>query len=194
MTQQTILTDTEILDRMREHDAAAFKMLFDRYWERLYVFAYNRLKSDADAQDVVQELMINLWLRRSKISIETTVSAYLFSALRYEVMAQLSRSLKMADKKADIEQHILPEFTSGLDPLLQKELLALIDAEISKLPPKMQEVYRLRQEEDLSVEEIAQKLNLSEQTVRNQLNAGSQRLRSSLRKAVLAAIFLPYLN
>ncbi len=55
--------DTELWRLVSRGDGIAFKLLFDAWWEKLYVYAYNRLRSEADAQDVVQEVMINLWLQ-----------------------------------------------------------------------------------------------------------------------------------
>lgn len=187
---RSIQNDTELWQLVKQGDGHAFKMLFDRYWEKLYLYAFNRLRSEADAQDVVQEVMINLWARRAGIQIETTIAAYLHAAVQYEVLAHLSRAIKTASRKEEIERNILPEFTRQLDPLQLKELLALVETEVSRLPEKMQQVYRLKQEENLSVKEIALRLNVSEQTVRNQLNTGFQKLRTHLKKAVLATIFL----
>lgn len=182
--------DTELWRLVSQGDGIAFKLLFDAWWEKLYVYAYNRLRSEADAQDVVQEVMINLWLRRSTVVIQTTLAAYLHAAVQYEVLAHLSRALKTANRKAAIEENLLPDLLRQTDPLLLKELLVVVEAEVSRLPPKMQQVYRLTHEENLSIREIAQRLGLSEQTVRNQLNTSYQKLRVNLRRAILAAIFL----
>jgi RNA polymerase sigma-70 factor (ECF subfamily) len=189
MTLHT-LHDTELWEQVRQGDGNAFKQLFDHYWEKLYLYAYNRLKSEADAQDVVQEVMINLWLRRTNIVIETTMAAYLHAAVQYEVLALLSRNIKTAHRKAAIEKNILPDFVNQSDPLQLKELLAVVETAVSQLPEKMQQVYRLSQEDNLSVKEIAQRLNVSEQTVRNQLNTSYQKLRVHLKNAALATIFL----
>jgi len=187
LTEQS---DIDLVARIRNDDGAAFNILFDRYWEKLYLFAFNRLKSEADAKDVVQELFINFWLRREALLIETTLPAYLHAAVHYEVLAHLSRSMKAAKRKADIERNILPDFTSWLSPLQLKELLAVLEAEVSRLPEKIQQVYRLNQEENLSVREIASRLNIAEQTVRNQLNTAFKKLRPHLKEAMLAIIFI----
>ncbi|WP_276481488.1 RNA polymerase sigma factor [Paraflavitalea pollutisoli] len=185
--------DTELWQLVRQGDGPAFKLLFDQYWEKLYVYAYNRLKLEADAQDVVQEVMIKLWLRRSTVVIQTTLAAYLHAAVQYELLAHLSRALKSTERKAELERNILPDLVSQTDPLLLKELLVIVETEVSRLPPKMQRVYRLTHEENLSIKEIAGRLGLSEQTVRNQLNNSYQKLRVNLKNAVLAAIFLQHI-
>ncbi len=43
---------------VKQDDGFAFKVLFNRFWEKLYVYALNRLRSEPDAQDIVQEIMI----------------------------------------------------------------------------------------------------------------------------------------
>ncbi|SEW34984.1 RNA polymerase sigma factor [Chitinophaga arvensicola] len=184
------LTDADLWLQVKQDNGPAFKALFDRYWERLYVYAANRLKSDADAKDVVQEVLINLWARRTRLTIETTVAAYLHTAVQYEVLTHFSRAAKNAGRSQEYEQNILPELISYMEPLHLRELQALAEMEITRLPEKMQQVYRLRQEKNLSVKEIARLLNISEQTVRNQLNTSYQKLRKHLKEAILLAIFL----
>lgn len=184
------LTDLNLWLQVKQDKGFAFKTLFDRYWEKLYVYAFNRLKSEADAQDIVQEVMINLWSRRASLDIDTTLAAYLHAAVQYEVLNHFSRAAKIATRSQEYEQNILPELTSYIAPLHVKELAALAEAEITRLPEKMQQVYRLRQEKNLSVKEISRLLNISEQTVRNQLNSSYQKLKKHLKEAMLIAIFL----
>ncbi|GGH59402.1 RNA polymerase sigma-70 factor (ECF subfamily) [Filimonas zeae] len=182
--------DSDLWLQVKQGNGPAFKNLFNQYWEKLYVYAHNRLKSEADAQDVVQNVMIGLWTRRATVTIETTLAAYLHAAVQYEVLRHLARVSRMAERKTELEATILPEFIGYIDPLHLKELQALAEDEISRLPEKMQQVYRLHQQENLSVKEIAQLLNTSEQTVRNQLNTSYQKLRKHLKEAFLAAAFL----
>lgn len=186
----TPMTDTALLAYIRQDHAGAFRELFSRHWERLYQFAFCRLKSEADAKDIVQELFIKLWLRRTELHIDTTVEAYLNSIVHYEVLSCISRTIKDSKRKEAIAQNILPDFTQLLDPLQMDELLALVEKEVNKLPEKMQQVYRLNREENLSVAEIAGMLHVSEQTVRNQLNTAIKKLRSGLKEALLLAIFI----
>ncbi len=184
------LTDLDLWLQVKQDNGVAFKTLFDRYWERLYVYAFNRLKSTADAQDVVQEVMISVWSRRASLNIETTLTAYLHTAVQYEVLNHFSRAAKITGRSLEYGKNILPELTSYITPLHLKELEALAENEITRLPEKMQQVYRLRQEQHLSVKEISGLLNISEQTVRNQLNSSYQKLKKHLKEAILVAIFL----
>lgn len=184
------LSDLDLWLQVKQDNGFAFKTLFDRYWEKLYVYAFNRLKSAADAQDVVQEVMISVWSRRASLVIEATLAAYLHTAVQYEVLSHFSKAAKTADRSLEYGKSLLPELSGYIAPSHLKELEALAENEITRLPEKMQQVYRLRQEQHLSVKEISGLLNISEQTVRNQLNSSYQKLRKHLKEAILIAIFL----
>lgn len=186
-------TDSHLWLQVQQNNGLAFKSLFDRYWEKLYVYTFNRIKSGSDAQDVVQDVMINLWNRRASVSIETTLAAYLHAAVQYELLAHVARAGKIADRQLELEKTIAPAFTSFPDPVQLKELRVAVEAEVARLPEKMQQVYRLRQEKELSVKEISHLLGVSEQTVRNQLNASYHKLRKHLKEALLTAIFIQHL-
>ncbi len=183
-------TDADLWLQVQQDNGLAFQSLFVRYWEKLYVYALNRLRSESDAQDVVQDVMINLWTRRATVNIITTLAAYLHAAVQYEVLSHLSKASKMASRKEAWEKTILTEFTSFLDPVQLKELETIVETEVARLPEKMQQVYRLRQEKDLSVKEISRLLDVSEQTVRNQLNASYHKLRKHLKEAVLSLVMI----
>ncbi|MBO9153524.1 RNA polymerase sigma factor [Chitinophaga sp. GCM10012297] len=191
--RRTEHTDADLWRLVQQDDGPAFKCLFDRYWEKLYVYALNRLKSDTDAQDVVQDVLINLWSRRATVSIDTTLAAYLHAAVQYEVLAHIAKASKIAGRREELEKNVLPAFTSFLDLVQLKEMQAIVEAEVARLPEKMQQVYRLRQEKDLSVKEISRLLDVSEQTVRNQLSASYLKLRKHLKEAMLTVIFFQHL-
>ncbi|NML23586.1 sigma-70 family RNA polymerase sigma factor [Pseudoflavitalea sp. G-6-1-2] len=179
------LSDIELLDLIKQHDASAFRVLFERYWEQLYLFALKRLKSKQDAEDAVQHVFMSIWDKRSVRNIHFSLQHYLYKSVSYECIAALKR---MLDRPSDIEavdENILPLFSDVLENMSLQELNQLIETEISRLPHRMQQIYRLSREQDLSVREIAVSLNVSEQTVKNQLTTALHRLRKPVTDAML---------
>lgn len=181
----TEMADTELWDCIRNNDRDAFDVLFRRMWEPLYLFAYKRLKSKADAEDVVQQVFIALWENRSSRSLKGSFSGYLFSAVRYEVIDQLSAMMKDASKTELITEQIVPSFNATLEKLLTRELDQELDAYINTMPQQMQKIFRLSREEQLAPHEIAHTLSLSEKTVRNQLSLAMHYLRPFIRESLL---------
>jgi len=176
MQQQ--LSDAELLRAMKEGDDGAFKSLYDRYWEQLYLKACRRVDKEA-AKDLVQEVMTTLWRRRNDIFTfeDGEIARYLFTAIKYRVITHYAYSAEEIRNSAIFE--ILDDQAPAYS-LETRELTEFIESEIARLPARMQQVFRMSREEDLSITDIALQLNLSEQTVKNQLTEALKRLRASI--------------
>lgn len=182
------LTDKALLEASDDEDS--FRHLYERYWELLYKKAFHRLGNSADAQDIVQEVFITLWRNREHIEVQDTLSHYLFTALRYAIIKLIYRQAKKGIL-FPLSAEELPQTEISTEELLQyKELEDLISREVTALPERMQEVYRLSREQNLSIAEIASRLNLSEQTVKNTLSLAMKRLRERLVKYTSILSFL----
>ena len=172
-------TDADLLQSLREENISAFKTLYNRYWEPLYLRAAKRVGTD-DAKDLVQEVMTGLWLRRMSVVADGNgdLGRYLFTALKYRIISYFTdRSEKI--KRSELFD--LPPDVVSEKLLETKQLEEFIESEINQLPFRMQQIFRLSRENDLSVSQIAQKLQISEQTVKNQLTEALKRLRNAIR-------------
>lgn len=172
------LTDKALL--IADDEQEAFRLLYDRYWEVLYGKALHRIGNDADAQDVVQEVFISVWRNKNTIQTKDSLSTYLFTALKYCIIKRVYRQAKKGIVlPLSVEDLEKSELTA--DELLRyKELQSVVADVVAGLPERMQEIYRLSRTDNLSIQEIAQKLNLSEQTVKNTLSEALKRLREKL--------------
>ena len=174
-------SDAQLLQAIRLGDAAAFKVLYDRYWQRLYVKACQRVDK-SEAKDIVQEVMTTLWRRRNDVFTfeDGEIGRYLFTAVKYRVISHYAYS---GEEVRGAELFELAALGAASTPLEAKEFSEFIESEIRQLPPRMQEIFRLSREDDLSISDIARRLNLSEQTVKNQLTEALRRLRESIRSS-----------
>lgn len=169
---------------------AAFRVLYERYWQPLYQKALVRLGSDADAQDAVQEVFISCWRNRQTIQTEASLAPYLFTALKYCIIKMVHRAAKkgiiLPLSVTELEQTEL-----STEELLQhKELQTIIAKEVTRLPDQMRRIYQLSRTEALSISEIAEQLNLSEQTVKNTLTTALKKLRQRLSGSALLFFLL----
>lgn len=179
------LSDTGLIDKVKNNHNSAFEEIFKRYWDPLYVFAFKKLGDEDEAKDVVQNVFINFWQRSATLEITDTLEKYLFSAVRYELLHKISQSIKQQKKITHYYNVVMPNFMSALDPLQQKELMAAIEQQVDALPDRLKEIYQLSKEENLSIKEIAMRLNISEQTVKNQLVTALKKLRVGLKEAFI---------
>jgi RNA polymerase sigma-70 factor (ECF subfamily) len=170
------MSDGELLQAIKRDDTAAFEILYDRYWKALYLKACQRVDKD-EAKDIVQEVMLSLWRRRNAVSADKDgeLGRYLFTAIKYRVISHYAFNA-VEVKNAELFD-VLDNHT---DVLETKELKALIEAAVNRLPARMQQIFRMSREDDHSIADIAKILNISEQTVKNQLTEALKRLRTSL--------------
>jgi len=176
---ETHTSDGDLLQLLKGDDTAAFETLYNRYWKALYTRACQRVDVN-DAKDLVQEVMLSLWRRRKEIPVfkEGEFAKYLHAAIKYRVISHYAFSTAEIKKISLFDILDSQEFNDRLEA---KELTANIAAAVSLLPARMQQIFRMSREEDLSIAEIARQLNLSEQTVKNQLTEALRRMRTYLK-------------
>lgn len=173
-----------------DDDQSAFRVLYDRYWHLLYTKSLNRLGSDADAQDVVQEVFISCWKNKSTIQIEESLLPYLLTAVKYCIIRKVYRAAKK-NTVFPLSLIDLGHVELTVEEFIHyKELQTVIDKEVNLLPDRMKEVYKLSRVHHLRNEEIAERLHITEQTVKNTLSSALKKLR--LRLSHFSA-FLPFL-
>lgn len=173
------LTDEELINMMQQGNEKAFAMLYERYWEPLYESAGKRLGNMAEVQDIVQDIMENLWIKRQSLTTKNgSLEAYLFTLLKYRIIDTLAYTRKQEICYQAFGQLLTLHEHQVLEGLISKELQAAIDQQIASMPANMQQVIRLSRQRDLSVAAIARHLSLSEQTVRNLLSQAIRRLKT----------------
>src|SRR5690554_1148244 len=81
----TELTDQVLFDLIKSGDATAFKEIYNRYFDLLYIHAYKKLQDSGEAQDVVQEVFTNLWSKRGSILLRSNLLGYLYASVRNRI-------------------------------------------------------------------------------------------------------------
>ena len=171
------LSDTELLKRLENQDKPAFEVLFDRYWKRLYSYAFKIYKEEAICEDIVQEIFISLW-GKSATSTILNLEAYLLRAVKYKVANHI-RDLKFDSGHLEILQNI-PHPSKTDKHLVYQEFEAEVFREIKKLPPRNQEVLIMSRLENYTNLEIALKLGLSVRTVEKHISDGLKLLKMKI--------------
>lgn len=161
-------------------DASAFREIYEAYQGRIFLFAYRLTKTKAAAEEIVQEVFVKLWEKRQQIDTEKNFSAYITRIARNLVLDGLKQASldKKAQQKIYANMQALRSTTA--EELLQKELDRLHRQAIDNLSPQKRKVYLLSREEELSYEQIAERLGISKNTVRNLMSSALQSIREEL--------------
>jgi len=173
--------DNELLVLIREDNRNAFEQLYNRYWSKLYLSAYKILRERHGSEDIVQEVLVKLWIRRHELAIDN-LNAYLHNAVRFQVFNHIRNCKVRVSLFEEIEA--LPVANNAENTLLAFDFNRKLEGGVTGLPEKCREIFLLSRREQLSTKEIAGKLDLSPKTVENQLTIALRRLRVSFGKAL----------
>lgn len=178
-----------LLQRLQEGDRDAFDLIFKLYWDPILLYLSKLVKDRADAEDLLQNIFVNLWNKRESSSIQH-LQTWLYGAARKSALFYHRTQSNQKKLITAILDYIQEERFSLSEQQQGKELQLIIDKEIEKLPLKMKEVFILSRHEQLSYKEIAERLQISDQTVKKQISNALSILRSSLKKQGLYALLL----
>lgn len=184
-------TDRELVEKLRDSDSVAFRLIFDRYRVKLLFYTAAMIKSDGAARDIVQETFIRLWTNRRDLDPEKSLSGYLHTIARNLALNYLKRAGYDKELKKQIwsyiEEHQLRVETE--ENLFRKESHRLIQEAVELLPPGRRRIFRLSREEGMSHKEIADHLDISKNTVKNQMVSALKEIRAYLQRHTDIALF-----
>jgi RNA polymerase sigma-70 factor (ECF subfamily) len=169
----------ELIASIRAGDRGAFGELFRMWYARLADYAFRISGSRDGAEDVVQDVLIAVWQRRTSIPDASKVPAYLHRAVRNRALNQI-RDHKTADRVAtqlDTELRQAPHADAAV---LERELTDAIAGALAELPPRTREVFELSREQGLTYQQIAETLEISVKTVETLMGRGLRALREKL--------------
>ncbi len=166
-----------IFERIKSGDENLFNQLFDDYYTSLCFFA-NRYLQDLDlSRSLVQEVFVNLWLKREKIDVSHSVKSYLYNSVKNKSIDYIRKEKKkihIHDFSDDIIQSPFKDLVE------EAELNDRINQSINELPEKCKEIFKLCRFEGLKYSQIAEQLNISLKTVEMQMGIALKKLRNKL--------------
>ncbi|RKD88171.1 RNA polymerase sigma-70 factor (ECF subfamily) [Mangrovibacterium diazotrophicum] len=182
------------LTLLKNGDMQAFDTIYNRYCKRLYYFVIRYVKSDEDAEEIVQEVFIKVWENRERINVFSSFESFLFTIAYNSTISLIRKRVsekKYLDHLASIQEtQNAPEVVNEVQ---FHELNERVNQLIAELTPRQQEIFRLSREEGLSHDEIAVRLSLSSNTVKNHLVSALKYLRSNLDNGLMICVLFLHL-
>ncbi len=168
-----------LIVRLKQNDKNAFNALFYMYADKLYKFGLSYFHDHAEAEEVVQEVFLKIWLNRNTITDASTINAYIFTIAKNLIFNNLKK--KVHDEKYRLYyQEKLEEVNSIDDRVNYNDTEQIIKDAINQLPKKRKLVFLLSRKVGLKNKEIARRLNISIKTVETHMTLSLKHLKEAL--------------
>ncbi len=174
-------TDERLLEEAANGNTAAFQILYERYRDPIFRFAYRLLGSAEAAEDVTHDCFLSLIKEPARFdSTRASLRTYLYAAprnqatKRYQSFGRETALEELADEPHSADRH------GPIALMLEDELAGQVERAIASLPPLQREALVLFEYEDLSLAEIAAVVGADSGTVKSRLFRARERLRGRL--------------
>lgn len=172
-----------------------FQHFFIANFPKVKNFALMLLKSEADAEDVAQDVFCKLWLQPEIwLNNDRQMDSYLFTMTKNIVLNIFKHQQVEQDYRHVLcEKMLLYELTENedvLNDIYYKEMLMVIHLTLEKMPERRKMIFCLSRFEGLSYKEIAERLDVSIRTVEHQVYLALV----EFKKAFFLLLFLFFLK
>jgi len=168
----------------QQDDIRAYNELFDRYAKSLYRQAIAYVHNEMDAEELVMDLLLNLWEKRGHLKADAgnNVKAYLMLSMRNRIINHLQKNIPGTASIDLLDEAKFVDSREADYGIICRDMETIYQSEVDKLSPQRQKVFRLSREKNLSYAEIADELNLSINTVENYMVSALNTLRENTLK------------
>ena len=173
-------SESELVKALSKGEIKAFNDLFQIYGNRIFRFALGYLKSEPDAEELVQDVFLKIWEKRSELKENLSFKSYLFT-IAFNIIRK--HFVKKALTAKYFEQQVIEDADlTTIQNIDFQSTKNTIDHLVDQLPARRKAVFIKSRFEGLTVKEIADELGTSPKTVENQLGEALKFIREHLSK------------
>lgn len=169
--------DDVLLDKLATNDWSSMNLIFKQYYKTVYYSAMRILSDMSIADDISQEVFIDLWSKRTEIKVQTNLEAYL-RKMAVNKSLNYIRDNKKISFSVELDDHQSSNEPDYIQNENFREIKELLYNAIDKLPPQCKIIFVLSRFEDYSNKMIAKHLDISIKTVENQMTKALKILRN----------------
>ena len=193
MLKKTEYNDEELLNLLSTGDESAIDLIFRKYYSFLCKSVHRIISDEQITEDLAQEVFYELWKKREKLHINSSLKAYLKRAVINKALNYI-RDQKIDLRNAPAKEDLKSKGITVIQKIAVDDLQQKIDQAIDSLPERCRLVFVLSRFEEMSYQQIADQLGISIKTVENQISKALKSLRKALASHLSIGFLLFILN
>ena len=187
-----IKASTEQEERVR------FEDIYLSYFSKMKYFAKEYVISEEDAENIVQDVFVELWENKKMLNMHMNLIAYLFTTIKNKCLNHLRHKLVVQETASKLQEEYTISLRMNLDSLevfdnnlfSDHDIEKIISRALDALPEKCRTIFFMSKIEGKKQKEIAQELNISINTVGTQIGIAYKKLRTELKDYLPIMLFL----
>ncbi|UNY98578.1 RNA polymerase sigma-70 factor [Zhouia spongiae] len=179
-----------LINGIKSGNKEAYIFMAERYHHKLCVYANSLVNNPMQAEDIVQNVFINVWIKREKLNPDYSLKTFLYKSVYNEFIDQFRRGQVMS-KIEQLFVESLNNVISDQENDNTEKMIKLVRSAIDELPAKCKNIFELSKKEGLTNIEIAEYLGVSVKLVEKQITKGYKSIKeyvASRSKVVLIII------
>lgn len=185
--------ESDQLAKLKAGDQHALRWFFELYYTACCRVAYGVIGDEDQAQDVAQEVFIEIWRKREALQIDRSFGPYLRTATRNRALNRLRGQKTMSTETEGLVLTAPRQAPTGEQKLNAEDLQSALEEALELLPERCRLVFTLSRYDQLSYKEIAAAMEISIKTVENQMGKALKLLRNELSSFLSASLLIPSL-
>ena len=171
----------DLIGRLKKDDKEAFNLLFYMYADKLFKFSLTFFNDEAEAEEIVQEVFLKIWIKRHAIKDPFSFNAYIYTIAKNMIFNNLKKNVYK--RKYESYQYNTKQRheNSTENEVIYEETKQRIEVALNKLPKKRKEIFLMSRRDGLKNREIAEKLDISIKTVESHMSLTLKYMRDILQ-------------
>lgn len=181
-----------------QKERVRFEDVYLSYFSKMKYFAKEYVISEEDAENIVQDVFVELWENKEMLNMHMNLIAYLFTTIKNKCLNHLRHKLVVQDTASKLQEEYTISLRMNLDSLevfdnnlfSDHDIEKIISRALDALPEKCRAIFIMSKIEGKKHNEIAQELNISINTVGSQIGIAYKKLRTELKDYLPILLFL----
>lgn len=190
VNKESLVKQDILIRKLQDGHESAYEALFKTFYTELVVHANRYLYDMESSKEIVQDLFVNIYEKRSNLDINSSLKSYLYRSVQNRCINFINAQ-KIKDKYANYIKHRNSGEENSVERAMNvAELENALYSAIGDLPPKCRMIFKMNRFEGFSNGEIAERLELSKRTVETQITKALKILRTKMQPYMVSIIYL----